>query len=137
VHALVPTRDHPAEHLRQPGAEVAARDLREIADIEPGAGTNRAVVTATARHSVQFPEQRCSAYGFRQAGWSAPAERVAGAGGLLPDLPRGTARVFSREVLAGHDALACEPLARHHRLTHDNAAALAVLGVRTLDAFPT
>ena len=43
VRALVPTRDHRAEYLRQPSAEVAAGDLREIADVEPGAGNNRAV----------------------------------------------------------------------------------------------
>src|SRR5882724_2985188 len=43
VCALVPTRDHRAEHLRQPGAEVAAGDLREIADVEPSPGNNRAV----------------------------------------------------------------------------------------------
>jgi hypothetical protein len=38
--SLVPTQDHRAEHLRQPGAEVAAGDLREIADVESGAGNN-------------------------------------------------------------------------------------------------
>jgi hypothetical protein len=48
VRAFAPTQDHRAEHLRQPGAEVAAGDLREIADVEPGAGNNRAVGTATA-----------------------------------------------------------------------------------------
>jgi len=48
VRALVPTRDHRAEYLRQLGAEVAAGDLREIADVEPGAGNSRAVGTATA-----------------------------------------------------------------------------------------
>jgi hypothetical protein len=42
----VSRRDHRAEHLRQPGAKVAAGDLREIADVEPGAGNNRAVGTA-------------------------------------------------------------------------------------------
>jgi hypothetical protein len=41
-----------------PGAEVAAGDLREIADVEPGAGNNRAVGKATAS---RFPEQRCPA----------------------------------------------------------------------------
>jgi hypothetical protein len=60
-------------------------------------------------HSVQFPEQRCSACGFRQAG-------VVSARGMgyrysraAARPPRGTARVFFREVLAGHDAQACEP----------------------------
>ncbi|HJY69779.1 MAG TPA: hypothetical protein VJ254_23910, partial [Streptosporangiaceae bacterium] len=47
MRALIPTRDRRAEHLRQPGAEVAAGDLREIADVEPGAGNHRAVGTAT------------------------------------------------------------------------------------------
>jgi hypothetical protein len=48
VRAFVSTQDHRAEHLRQPGAEVAAGDLREIADVEPGAGNNRAAGKATA-----------------------------------------------------------------------------------------
>ena len=51
MRALVPTQDHRAEHLRQPGADVAAGDLREIADVEPGAGNNRAVGT-TAAHEL-------------------------------------------------------------------------------------
>src|SRR5215475_8806432 len=33
--------------------------------------------------------------------------------------PRGTARVFLREVLAGHAAQAYEPLARHNRTSHE------------------
>ncbi len=33
VRAFVPTQDHRAEHLRQPGAGVAAGDPREIADV--------------------------------------------------------------------------------------------------------
>jgi hypothetical protein len=33
VRAFAPTQDHSAEQLRQPGAEVAAGDLREIADV--------------------------------------------------------------------------------------------------------
>jgi len=49
VRALVPTRDHRAEHLRQPGAEVATGDLREIGDVEPGAGNNRAAAQSS-RH---------------------------------------------------------------------------------------
>ena len=49
VRALAPTQDHYAEQPRQPGAEVAARDLREIADVESwGAGNNRAASTTTA-----------------------------------------------------------------------------------------
>src|SRR6266496_1553483 len=49
VRALAPTQDHRAEQPRQPGAEVAARDLREIADVESwGAGNNRAASTTTA-----------------------------------------------------------------------------------------
>ena len=48
MRALVPTQDHRAEHLRQAGAEVAAGELREIPDVEPGAGNNRAVGTAAA-----------------------------------------------------------------------------------------
>jgi hypothetical protein len=46
--ALAPTGDHRADHLRQPGAEVAAGDPREIADVEPGAGNNRAAGTSPA-----------------------------------------------------------------------------------------
>ena len=34
VRAFARTQDHRAEQLRQPGAEVAAGDLREIADVE-------------------------------------------------------------------------------------------------------
>ncbi len=51
VRAFAPTQDHRAEQLRQPGAEVAAGDPREIADVEPGAGNNRAAGTATASGS--------------------------------------------------------------------------------------
>ena len=35
ARAFARTQDHRAEQLRQPGADVAARDLREIADVEP------------------------------------------------------------------------------------------------------
>ena len=49
VRAFAPTQDHRAEQPRQPGAEVAGADLREIADVESwGAGNNRAASTATA-----------------------------------------------------------------------------------------
>jgi hypothetical protein len=49
VRALAPTQDHRAEQPRQPGAKVAAGDLREIADVESwGAGNNRAASTTTA-----------------------------------------------------------------------------------------
>jgi uncharacterized protein YbjT (DUF2867 family) len=34
VRAFARTQDHRAEQLRQPGAEVVAEDLREIADVE-------------------------------------------------------------------------------------------------------
>jgi len=37
----------PRGAARQPGCRVAAGDLREIADVEPGAGNNRAVGTTT------------------------------------------------------------------------------------------
>ena len=98
--------------LRQRGAEAAARDLREIADVEPGAGNNRAVGPS---YSVQFPEQQCSACGFRQAGWSAPAEWVAGAGRLLPGLPAvplgSSSGKCSQSTMRRH----ASPLARHNR----------------------
>jgi hypothetical protein len=48
VRAFAPTQDHRAEQLQQPGAEVAAGDPREIADVEPGAVNNRAAGTAAA-----------------------------------------------------------------------------------------
>ena len=67
------------------------------------------------RHGVQFPEQRCSACGFRQAEWSAPAEWVAGAGGLLPGLaavPLGSScGKCSQGTMRRH----ASPLARHNR----------------------
>jgi hypothetical protein len=67
-----------------PGAEVAAGDLREIADVEPSARNNRAVGTATAS---SFLNSDAPLAGFARRGWSAPAEWVAGADGLLPGLP--------------------------------------------------
>src|SRR5260370_40484037 len=45
VRAFARTQDHRAEQLRQPGAEVAAGDPREIAGVEPGAGNNPAPLT--------------------------------------------------------------------------------------------
>jgi hypothetical protein len=83
VRAFARTQDHRAEHLRQPGAKVAAGDPREIADVEPGTGNNRAAGTATA---PGFPNSDARLR-VPADGWSAPAERVAGAGGLLPGLP--------------------------------------------------
>ena len=112
MRALVPTRDHRAEHLRQPGAEVAAGGLREIADVEPGAGNNRA---RRHSHSVQFPEQRCSACGFRQAGWSAPAAWVAGTGGLLAGLPVVPPGSSCGKCSQGTMRRHASPLARHNR----------------------
>jgi hypothetical protein len=58
VRAFARTQDHRAEQLRQPGAEVAAEDLRETADVESG---RRLQPSRQHRYSVQFPGQRCSA----------------------------------------------------------------------------
>src|SRR5262245_29162685 len=77
------------------GAEVAAGDLREIADVEPGAGNNRAVGTAAAS---SFPNG--------DAPLGVPAGGVVNARGMgcrcrraAARPSRGTARVFLREVL--------------------------------------
>jgi hypothetical protein len=50
LRAFARTQGHRAEQLRQPGAEVAAGDPREIADVEcrRSADNNRAASTATA-----------------------------------------------------------------------------------------
>ncbi len=55
VRAFVGAQDHRAEQLRQPGAEVAAGDPREIADVEPGAGNNRAAGTPHPRARLALP----------------------------------------------------------------------------------
>ena len=55
VRAFAPTQDHRAEQLRRPGAEVAAGDPREIADVEPGAGNNRAAGTPHPRARLALP----------------------------------------------------------------------------------
>jgi hypothetical protein len=113
VRASARTQHHRAEHLRQPGAEVAAGDLHEIADVEPGAGNNRTVGTATA-----------SSFLNSDAPLAGSGRRVVSVRGLgcrcrraAARTPRGTARVFFREVLAGHGTMRrhASPLARHNR----------------------
>ena len=66
-------------------------------------------------HSVQLPEQRCPACGFRQAGWSAPAEWVAGAGGLLPGIPAVPLGSSCGKCSQGTMRRHARPLARHNR----------------------
>jgi len=102
VRARVPTRDHRAEHLRQPGAEVAAGDLREIADVEPSAGNNRAVGTATASGFLNSDAPLAGSSRVVSArGMGCRCRRAA----RLPAVLLGSLR----EVLAWHDAQACEP----------------------------
>src|SRR6266700_8078354 len=85
---------HRAEHLRQPGDEVAAGDLREIADVEPGAGNNRAVGTATVS---SFLNSDAPLAGSGRRGGQRPRNGLPVAAGCCP-ASRGTARVFLREV---------------------------------------
>ena len=87
------------------GAKVAAGDPREIADVEPGAGNNRAAGTATASG---FLNSDAPLEGSARRGGQRPRNGLPVQAGCCP-APRGTARVFLREVLAGHDAQACEP----------------------------
>jgi len=85
VRALVPTRDHRAEHLRQPGAEVAAGDLREIGDVEPGAANNRAVGTATAS---SFLNSDAPLAGSGRLGGQRPRNGLPLQAGCYPASPR-------------------------------------------------
>ena len=85
VRAFVGAQDHRAEQLRQPGAEVAAGDLREIADVEPGAGSNRAVGTATAS---SFLNSDAPLAGSARRGGQRPRNRLPMQVGCCPASPR-------------------------------------------------
>jgi len=93
------------------GAKVAAGDPREIADVEPGAGNNRAAGTATASG---FLNSDAPLEGSGRRGGQRPPNGLPVQADCCP-ASRGTARVFFREVLAGHDARHASPLARHNR----------------------
>ena len=101
----------PRGAARQPGAEAAAGDLREIADVEPGAGNHRAVGTATVSSFLNSdaPPTGSGRQVVSARGMGYRCSRAA----ARP--PRGTAQVFFRKVLAGHERRHASPLARHNR----------------------
>jgi hypothetical protein len=68
-----------------PGAEVAAGDLREIADVEPSARNNRAVGTATAS---SFLNSDAPLAGFARRGGQRPRNGLPVQTGCCPASPR-------------------------------------------------
>jgi len=95
-----------------PGAEVAAGDLREIADVEPGAGNNRVVGTATGSG---FLNSDAPLAGSCRRVVSARGEWVAGACGLLPGLPAVPLGSSCEKCSQGTRRRHASPLARHNR----------------------
>ena len=68
-----------------PGAEAAAGDLREIADVEPGAGNNRAVGTATVS---SFLNSDAPLAGSGRRGGQRPRNGLPVQAGCCPASPR-------------------------------------------------
>ena len=122
VRALAPTQDHRAEQPRQPGAEVAAGDPREIADVESwGAGNNRAASTTAASgfpdsdaplegSGELHPVQRAFiAHDGFQCGYCTPGQ-VVSAVGMLQEVQAGWPSHVTADVGAGQMSLTDEEI---------------------------